>query len=58
MDAPKAKEISQENFTIKSDKNKSFSLCIQNVFSSIFIYASYQGESKKMNMKNLFLWMI
>ena len=47
MDAPKAKEISQENFTIKSDKNKSFSLCIQNVFSSIFIYASYQGEIQK-----------
>ena len=55
MDAPKPKEEkSKEIYTIKSDKNNTFSLCIKNLYSSIFISASYEGEIQKKEYEKSF----
>jgi hypothetical protein len=40
-------QISQEKFTISSDKNNSFNLIFQNRKSTIYISASFQSEIKK-----------
>ena len=57
MDTPIAnKQISQEQFTIISDKKNSFILILQNRNSSIYISASFQGEiNKKEYEKNFSL---
>ena len=48
MSTPKANDESpKKSFSIKSDKNRSFSLDIQNKKSSIYIYASTQNEIQK-----------
>ena len=48
MNTPKANDESPKKvFTIKSDKNRSFNLNIQNKKSSIYIYASTQTEIQK-----------
>jgi len=40
-------QISQEKFTISSDKNNSFNIIFQNRKSTIYISASFQSEIKK-----------
>ena len=40
-------QISQEKFTISSDKDNSFNLIFQNRKSTIYISASFQSEIKK-----------
>ena len=48
MNTPKANdEIPKKTFTIKSDKDRSFSLSLQNKKSSIYIYGATQTEIQK-----------
>ena len=55
MDTPNAnQQISQEQFTIISDKKNSFILILQNRKSSIYISASFQGEINKIEYEKNF----
>ena len=55
MDTPNAnQQISQEQFTIISDKKNSFALILQNRKSSIYISASFQGEINKIEYEKNF----
>ena len=47
MDTPKANDAPKKTFSIKSDKNTSFTLDIQNKKSSIYLHAFTQNEFQK-----------